>query len=189
MNDTQIIRLYQSRDEKAIEESDKKYGFYCFAVADNILSSREDSEECVSDTWLRSWRIIPPKCPEVLKMFFAKITRSLAIDVIRRKKAVKRGAGQLCEVLGELEECISGRETVESELDRKLLCQCVNRFLSELPQRERNYFLRRYFFAETVKDIAKRYKVSENLVSVTLHRTRGRLKDSLTKEGFFYDGV
>lgn len=185
MTDTEIIRLYQCRSERAVKESDIKYGAYCFAVADNILCSREDSDECVNDTWLRTWNVIPPQCPERLKLFFAKITRNLALDRIKRNLSKKRGGGQLVAALDELEECISGGNHVDDAVDEKLLGECIEAFLRGIPKRDRQFFLRRYFYTETVTDIASRFKVSVNTVSVSLSRTRGKLKEHLEKEGFF----
>lgn len=184
MEDTQIIELYQRRSEKAIAESDKKYGAYCFTVANNILANKEDSGECVNDTWLHTWNIIPPQCPDRLKMFFAKITRNLSVDRLKRRNAQKRGAGELELALDELEECVPGSSFVENVLDEKLLTECIENFLREIPQRDRQLFLRRYFFTESVSSIASRFKISENVVSVSLHRTRGKLKKYLEKEGF-----
>ena len=185
MTDTEIIELYRSRSENAVRESDRKYGAYCFAVADNILNSREDSGECVNDTWLHTWNVIPPKCPDRLKMFFAKITRNLAVDRLRLKKSQKRGGGQLEAALDELEDCIAGRSIVDEALDKKLLGECIDAFQREIKTRDRQFFLRRYFYTEAVSDIASRFGVSANAVSVSLARTRGKLKERLEKEGFF----
>lgn len=184
MTDTEIIGLYQSRSERAVAESDKKYGAYCFAVANNILNSTEDSDECVNDTWLHTWNVIPPKCPERLKMFFAKITRNLALDRIKRNLSQKRGGGQLAAALEELEDCLSGGNHVDETLDEKLLSECLKDFLRELPKRDRQFFLRRYFYTEAVSDIASRFRVSANAVSVSLSRTREKLRKHLEKEGF-----
>ena len=184
MTDIEIIGLYQSRSERAVTESDKKYGAYCFTVADNILNSREDSDECVNDTWLHTWNVIPPKCPDRLKMFFAKITRNLALDRIKRNLSKKRGGGQLSAALEELEECVSGGNHVDDALDEKLLSECIEAFLRAVPKRDRQFFLRRYFYTEAVSDIASRFRVSANVVSVSLSRTRGKLKEHLEKEGF-----
>lgn len=184
MEDIEIIRLYQDRSENAIAESHRKYGAYCFKVANNILASTEDSEECVNDTWLHTWNVIPPKCPDRLKMFFAKITRSLSIDKLRYRNAKKRGSGELSLALDELRECISGGDQVDDRLDERLLSECIDTFLREIPQRDRQIFLLRYFFTETVSKIAARFGISENAVSVSLHRTRSGLKSHLQKEGF-----
>ena len=184
MEDMEIIDLYNSRNEKAIAESDKKYGAYCFAVANNILFNNEDSMECVNDTWLRTWNMIPPQYPERLKMFFAKITRNLSINKLKSRNAKRRGEGEPALALDELEECVPGGSSVESGVDEKLLAECITAFLSELPKRDRQLFLRRYFFTEAVSEIASRFEMSENAVSVSLYRTRAKLKIFLEKEGF-----
>lgn len=184
MTDNEIIGLYQARSETAIAESNAKYGSYCFAVADNILNNREDSGECVNDTWLYTWNVIPPKCPDILRLFFAKITRNLSIDKLRKRTSKKRGEGELTLALEELEECVPGKGSVEESLDEKQLSIVIDEFLRTIPQRDRQFFLRRYFFTEAVSKIAARFKVSENVVSVSLHRTRAKLKVHLEKEGF-----
>lgn len=184
LTDTEIIGLYQARNETAIAESNSKYGAYCFAVADNILNNREDSGECVNDTWLYTWNVIPPKRPDILRLFFAKITRNLSIDRLRKRTSQKRGGGELALALEELEECVPDKGSVEEALDEKRLGIVIDEFLRTLPQRDRQFFLRRYFFTEAVSEIAARFKVSENAVSVSLHRTRAKLKAHLEKEGF-----
>lgn len=185
LEDREIVELFWTRSERAIAESNAKYGSYCFAVADNILDSKEDSMECVNDTWLRSWNVIPPKRPDKLKLFFAKITRNLSIDKVRKRTAQKRGMGNFETALNELEECISGDSFIDDALDKKLLSECIEAFLQSIAKRDRQFFLRRYFFTEAVSDIAARFEVSENAVSVSLYRTRAKLKKHLEKEGFF----
>lgn len=184
MEDIRIIELYQNRSENAIAESDKKYGRYCFTVANNILGKKEDSEECVNDTWLRTWNVIPPQYPEKLKMFFAKITRNLSVNRLKNRNSLKRGAGETALALDELEECVPDRGGVENSFDEKLLTEMIDSFLRKLPQRERQLFLRRYFFTEPVSVIAERFGISENAASVSLHRTRAKLRTYLEKEGF-----
>lgn len=184
MTDREIIGLYQIRSETAIAESDARYGAYCFAVADNILNNSEDSDECVNDTWLYAWNVIPPKCPDILKLFFAKITRNLSIDRLRKRMSQKRGKGELILALEELEECVPGKSSVEETLDEKHLSILIDEFLRTIPKRDRQFFLRRYFFTEAVSKIAECFNVSENVVSVSLHRTRAKLKLHLEKEGF-----
>ena len=184
MEDIEIIGLYRSRSENAIAESDKKYGAYCFTVAYNILSDREDSGECVNDTWFHTWNVIPPKSPDRLKLFFAKITRRLSIDRLKKRNSQKRGAGELAVALDELDGCVPGGSRVEDSIDEKLLAECIDTFLRKLSRRDRQFFLRRYFFTESVSGIASRFKVSENVVSVSLYRTRAKLKKRLETEGF-----
>ena len=184
MEDSEIIALYMARSEMAIAESDSKYGAYCFSVAYNILSDNEDSAECVSDTWLHTWNVIPPQCPVCLKMFFAKITRNLSIDKLKKRSARKRGGGEFAIALDELNECVSGKECVENSFDEKLLTEAIESFLRKIPKRDRQIFLRRYFFTSSVQEIASHFGISESTVYVSLHRTRKKLKKFLEKEGF-----
>lgn len=185
MEDFQIIELYFKRKEEAIHETDSKYGSYCFSVAENILHNTEDSEECVSDTWLKAWNAIPPQRPTVLRMFLAKITRNLSFNRFHARNAEKRGRGELPLVLDELAECIAHESDTENEYMAKELEQCIRLFVRELPERDGNVFVRRYFFTEPVSVIAKRYSMTENNVMVILSRTRKKLRAHLCKEGYF----
>ena len=183
MEDDQIIELYWQKNADAISETASKYGSYCFAIAENILHNAEDSEECVNDTWLRAWNAIPPQRPGVLRMFLAKITRNLAFNRFNARNAEKRGGGETALVLDELEECLGGADA-EAACEAKELRQSIRNFVRALPEREGNVLVRRYFFAEPVADIAKRYGLSENNVTVILSRTRRKLKAHLLKEGY-----
>ena len=185
MEDSQIIELYFRRKEEAIKETDNKYGSYCFSIAENILHNTEDSEECVSDTWLKAWNAIPPGRPTVLRMFLAKITRNLSFNRFHARNAEKRGGGEIHLVLEELAECIANESDTESEYIAKELEQSIRSFVRKLPEREGNVFVRRYFFTEPIAMIAKRYHMTENYVMVSLSRTRGKLKAHLSKEGYF----
>lgn len=184
MDDRQIVELYWQRNEDAITETNNKYGAYCFAIADNILNNKEDSEECVNDTWLKAWNAIPPQKPHNLKLFLAKITRNLSFNRVESQNAKKRGNGELALVLDELTECLASHSDVESTYIAKELGESVRIFVRKLPEREGNVFVRRYFFAEPVAVIAKRYKMTENHVMVMLSRTRKKLKKYLAKEGY-----
>lgn len=184
MEDNQIVELYWKKNTDAISETANKYGTYCFTVADNILHNFEDSEECVNDTWLHVWNAIPPQKPNVLRMFLAKITRNLSFNRFNAKNAEKRGGGEITLVLDELAECLANEADVEVAYEEKELEQCIRYFVRALPEREGNVFVRRYFFTETVAEIAKRYGLTENNVMVILSRTRKKLKAELKKEGY-----
>ena len=184
MEDERIIELYWRRDEGAIRETDAKYGAFCQRIAMNILGSFEDCEECVNDTWLRAWNGMPPQRPDILRMFFAKITRNLAFDVFKSHHAEKRGGGQIDLALEELAECIPYETDVEDQLLAEALGETVRQFVAALPPREADVFARRYFFAEPVKDIAQSYGLRPNHVSVLLRRTREKLKEYLLEEGW-----
>ena len=184
MEDRQIVELYWQRDPAAIERSAQKYGAYCFSVAGNVLGSREDAEECVNDTWYCAWEAMPPHRPSALRIFLAKITRRVALNRWKAASAQKRGGGQLPLVLDELSECVSGQEDAEGAVEARELRRLLDQFIRELPAREGNIFLRRYFFTEPVGEIARRWGLTENHVSVLLSRTRKKLKALLEKEGY-----
>ena len=183
MEDSKIIDLYFDRNESAIEETDRKYGTYCRSIAWNILQNREDSEECVSDTWLRAWNAMPPQRPGVLRQFLAKITRNLSLDRFRSSHAQKRGEGQVPLALEELKECV-GTGDPATEAERKLLETLIGQFLQTLSPRDRGVFLRRYFYMESHKDIAARYGMKEANVRLCLSRTRQKLVLFLREEDF-----
>ena len=184
MEDSQIIALYWQKDPDAITETARKYGRYCFTIAENILHDPEDSEECVNDTWLRAWNAIPPQRPDKLQLFLAKIVRNLAFDRFQARHAEKRGGGETALVLEELSECLAGGTDAETVYAAQELEQCVRQFAASLPERTAGVFLRRYFFTEPVADIAKRFGLTEGHVMVLLSRTRKKLRAHLLKEGY-----
>lgn len=184
MEDGKIVELFFARDEQALDAVQKKYGRYCFAVANEILKCAEDAEEVVSDTWLRTWSAIPPQRPMFLRLFLGKIARNLAFTRWRNQNAAKRGGGETVLVLEELSECIPGREAVDEALNAKELATAIQDFLDTLPEREQGIFLRRYFYSEETAAIAGRYGMKDAKVLRILSRTRKKLKDYLTKEGY-----
>lgn len=183
MDDQKIIELYFNRQEQAITESDLKYGAYCFTIANNVLHSHEDGEECVNDTWLRAWGIIPPQRPSVLSAFFAKITRNLALDRYRASHAEKRGGGNTELVLEELDGCIPSALRTESRLEEQELIKLIELFLSRLHKTDRVLFLRRYWYLDSVQDAAKFCAMNENTAKSKLMRMRNALKALLQEEG------
>ena len=138
MEDNEIIELYWRRSEQAIQESSSKYGSYCLSVANRILSNLQDSEECVSSTWLNAWNAIPPQRPNRLSAFFAKITRNLSINKLKARTAEKRSGNEVTVAIDELDECLSASDNVEAEYQRKELSEQISRFLHTLPERECN---------------------------------------------------
>ena len=183
MEDEKIVDLYWDRREDAITQSQVKYGRYCHSIAYNILYSDEDSEECVSDTWLRAWGAIPPARPASLKAFLGKITRNLALDRYDAAKAKKRGGGETDTALDELAEVIPDASSQASAIEEIELTEILNDFLATLSPEKRRIFMRRYWYMDPVKDIAEFYGVSESKVKTTLFRCREELKTVLTKEG------
>lgn len=180
MDDNKIIALYWQRNESAIEESNKKYGKYCRTIAFNILHSHEETEECLNDTWINAWRAIPPEKPRKLQQFFGCIARNLALDCYSYNKAQKRNADvQLA--IDEFWECIpNGDAPIENTY---ILKELINRFLGSLDSRTRIIFLRRYWYACSVQEIARSMSLTEGHISVILHRTRSKFKAYLEKEG------
>lgn len=184
MKDSEIVELYFERNEEAIEKTSEKYGAYCKAVAENILKNPEDSEECLNSALLCLWNSVPPEKPGNLKIFLAKITRNLALNTLKAKFAEKRGGKEGFAAFDELSECIPAGNSIEESFDAAELEKAINDFAKNLPEKERNIFIRRYFFFESPKEIAERYSFSENRVSVILHRIRKKLRKHLEKEGF-----
>ena len=185
MDDKVILDLYFARNEEAIAETERKYGCYCYSVANRILNSNEDSEETVSDTYLQAWNSIPPHRPNFLKLFLAKITRNLAFSRWRKQTAEKRGGGETELVLEELAGCIPGTEQIDDQLNAKELAKAIRLFLGTLPEREQDIFLQRYFFVDDTDTIADRYGIRRTHVNLILSRTRAQLKTYLTQEGYY----
>ena len=184
MQDKDIIELFWQRDEAAITATDRKFGKYCHRIAMNVLENKEDADECVSDTWLKTWDAIPENRPYHFQGFLAKITRHIAIDRWKHQTAAKRGKGTTFLVLDELEECVSGLSNVELEYEAKELARAVDTFINQLPEKEQHIFVWRYFYMESAQDIAKWLHVKANYVSVVLSRTRNKLKQFLREEGY-----
>ncbi|MBS6396114.1 MAG: RNA polymerase sigma factor [Clostridiales bacterium] len=183
MEDTRIIDLYWQRSENAIAETALKYGGYCRTISYNILHNDEDSEECVNDTYLKVWSLLPPRRPKFLSAFIGKITRNLALDRWRYYTAEKRGGGQVTLVLDELAACIADLDTVETAVEKKELVRVLNQFLDGLKPEHRKVFMRRYWYVSTVQEIASDYGWSESKVKMMLMRTRNDLRKKLEQEG------
>ena len=183
MEDHAIIELYWERSEDAISKTAAKYGGYCYTIAYNILSNNEDAEESVNDTWLAAWNTMPPRRPKLLAAFLGKMTRYISLDRWKNRTARKRGGGEVPLVIEELEECISGEDSVEKEYLQKEFAKSLNQFVENLPDVERKVFLCRYWYMDSIEDIAERFGFSESKVASMLHRTRGKLRKMLEQEG------
>ncbi len=181
MEDLAIIQLYWDRNERAVAETDLKYHPYCYTIAHNILTDHEDSEECINDTWFRAWRAIPPERPRILSAFLGKITRNLSLDRYRKRTAEKRG-GELNLIDLELDDCTAGGE-IDERLNMEETARIISCFLKQSDITSRVLFLRRYWYADSIRDIARRYSMSESAVKSNLYRTRVRLKEQLEQEG------
>ncbi|MBR6762171.1 MAG: sigma-70 family RNA polymerase sigma factor [Clostridia bacterium] len=184
MDDKQIVALYWARNELAITESQRKYAAYCHSIAKNILGSEPDAEEATNDTWLSAWHAIPPHKPMVLSTFLGKLTRRIAIDKWRRNHSEKRGGGQTALVLEELAECLPASSRPEEEVEQAELAACIREFIQTLPTTEQRVFLCRYWYLDSLASIARRFGFSEGKVKSMLFRTRRKLQQHLSKEGF-----
>ena len=184
MTDEMIVNLYWDRNEEAIVRTQEKYDSYLTVVANNILSDPEDGKECVNDTYLAAWNSMPANRPSILSTYLGKITRRLSIDVFRKKHTQKRHASEYALSLEELGDSFSCGITPEQEMDHKLLVEMLNDFLRGLPQDERNVFIGRYYFFDSLKSVATYCGMSEAKVKSMLYRTRQKLKKHLEEGGF-----
>ncbi len=182
MDDHKIIALYQERSERAIEETDLKYGRLCRYVAFNILGNQEDSEECVNDTYLGVWNVIPPEIPRCLSAFISRITRNLALKRYEYQSAAKRNTKMVCS-LSELGECVSGKTSVEDELENRRIEQAISHFLWQQEEEKRTVFLLRYWYFESIDQICRRTGGSRSKVTSMLYQLRKKLRLYLEREG------
>ena len=181
MTDEQIIRLYFDRDQAAIAETDRKYGSYCYSIASNLLG-REDSEECVNDTYHAAWTHIPPEVPQSLKAFLGRIVRNLSISRFRRSHAQKRSSGTDV-LLSELEDCLPTPQTVETEADSRELSRLISSWLATLSGDDRALFVLRYWHGSAVQDLAEKCGCTPNAISLRMRRLRKGLKHYLEAKG------
>ena len=184
MEDRQIVDLYWARSERAITETDKKYGRYCHYIAYQILSDDLDAEEIVNDTYLKTWNTVPPKYPDPLKTYVGMISNQLALNRYDEKTAAKRGGGKMPLIFHELDECLADEEESIDIAEAVVLRDLLNRFIWSLPKKTRNIFVRRYWYASSLTEIAKEYGMKESAVAMLMFRTRQKLREFLQKEGF-----
>ena len=186
MEDKKIIELFFARSERAIECVRERYGDLCRHIAANMLSDPEDVEECVSDTYLALWNAIPPARPQKLRPFIARIARNQAGNKLAYNRAQKRGR-EMQISLDELEPWLISARDVEGELDGKELTRAIERFLLTLDADSRNVFLRRYWFYDSIEQIAAGFGATESWVKSRLLRARSKLRSYLIKEGYIYE--
>lgn len=184
MEDEQIVSLYWERNEDAIRETEKKYDRYLLKIAQNILSDREDSRESVNDTYLASWESIPPHRPGCLSAYLAKLTRRISIDRFRYHTRQKREGSQYTLSLEELGDCVSGSNSAEEIVNAKALADSIGIYLRTQSEEARTAFLGRYYFLDSIREVAAYCGISESKCKTLLHRTRVGLKEYLRKEGF-----
>ena len=183
MNDFQIILLYWHRNEDAIAQTHAKYGRYPHTIAHNILANREDSEERVSDTYLKVWNSIPEDRPSNFLAYLGRITRNLSLNRYVQRKAQKRGGGEVELLLSELQDCIPSPNTVEGLSEASAITAVLNTFLGELDAEQRALFVRRYWFAKSIGDLVRLTGYSESKIKSILYRLRSKLKVHLEQGG------
>lgn len=184
MEDKEIIELYWQRNETAIIETKKKYDRYLLGIADNILHDASENEECVNDTYLKVWNAIPPENPTSLKSYMGRIARNHALNRLRDRMREKRVANQIAVHLEELENVVCVQSKVEELVGAYHLEAVIDEFLGSISREKRVMFLRRYWYFDSIKEIAQRMGMSESKVKVSLKRTRDELRKRLEKEGF-----
>ncbi len=184
MEDNAVIELYFRRSERAITATKEKYGRLLLSIAYGLLRSRPDAEECENDTYFRTWNVIPPQVPQSLSAFLSRIVRNLSLDRLDQMNAEKRGGGEVPILLEELAECLPDAGDPAAVCAEEDLGNVINRVLSELTPEARSIFLRRYFFGDSVKELASCVGCKESRIKMSLLRSRERLKRELTREGY-----
>ena len=185
MEDKRIIQLFWKRSEQGIEALQQKYGSFLFRIAMNLLANKQDSEECVNDTYLHTWNSIPDARPENLKLYTGRIARNLAINRIKHDSAQKRGR-QVTELLSELSECVPAPSSIPGiEYEQELLKSTISAFVAGLDDTNRTVFVRRYWMGESVGAIASLIGITENAVSTRLFRMRAELRETLEAAGYY----
>lgn len=185
MDDRHIVDLYWQRNEQAISETAAKYEGYCMKIAQNILADHADSEESVNDTYLHAWNAIPPERPLNLRAYLGRITRNLALNRYQAKAAQKRQGDSFARSLDELEDFAVPALDPTDELAARELGECISAFLRTQSVETRAIFVRRYFYCDSIEELAKRFGAGESKIKTTLLRTRQRLKQYLAKEGYY----
>ncbi len=187
LTDTELIQRFFDRDEDVLADVKAHYGAYLFTVANNILQNIEESEECVNDTYLSAWQKIPPHRPLTLLTFLTKITRGHAIDRWRYRKSLKQGGGHYTLPLEELADVIAGSEDLATSVEVSELAASLSKFLAAENSLVRRVFICRYFYCDSIAEIARMLGRSEGSIKAMLHRSRARLRKALVKEGWFYE--
>jgi len=183
MQDEKIVELYFARDEQAIAATSAKYNTYCMNIAMNILHNREDSEECVNDTYLAAWNNIPPEYPVYLCSYLVGIVRKISLSRLRARYADRRGGGEYALCYEELEECMQSGSDPQGDIEARELAQGISRALEKLSKTDRSIFVCRYWLIEPIADIAAALGYSESKVKCSLHRSREKIKKQLRREG------
>ncbi len=183
LEDHKIIQLFFNRSEQAIIETEKKYKNMLFSISFRILKNKMDAEECLNDVYLAAWETIPPQKPNPLAVYLARIVRNISINKYYKISATKRNS-YYDVTLSELEDCFSDVESVEEKYEAKELASAISSFLDKIDKKSRLLFVRRYFFADSTEELARKFSLTENNVSVQLYRIRKKLKKYLGKRGY-----
>ena len=183
LNDQEIISLFEQRNEQAIVESDRQFGVLCRSVARDITGSAEDAEECLNDAMLAVWNAIPPAKPKSFRAYLLRLVRNAAHDRFRAAHTEKRSTANIAGSIDELAEIIPDRGDVVSEVERREMLSAVTAFLQELPQKQRDLFVRRYWYATDIAALSELFHMTESHVTMTLSRLRKLLQKHLKKEG------
>lgn len=183
MDENKILTLLNARNEQALRDAVTLYGDVCRSVARNITGSDDDAEECLNDALLVMWNAIPPAKPEHLRAYLLRLVRNAALDRYRAERSEKRGCGQISSALGELEELLPSADSVEGELDRRELLRAITQFLGTLDRRQRDLFMRRYWYGASYADLAQMFGITETNIRVMLSRLRKKMQNHLRKEG------
>ena len=184
MEDKQIIEMYLERNEEAVAQTERKYTKYCRAIATHILHIPEDVEEALNDTWLSAWNSIPPHIPECLQTFLGRLTRNISLKRVRSEKAMKRGAAEVRVIFEEVADWLQSNQDVEQQVSEQELADAINRFLDSIPDIERNVFVRRYWYLQSITEIADYHGFSESKVKSMLFRIRKKLYAKLKEENY-----
>ncbi|MDR3270275.1 MAG: sigma-70 family RNA polymerase sigma factor [Peptococcaceae bacterium] len=182
MDDNTIIDLFWSRSETAIAETNKKYGAYCMTIAMNILQNREDSNECLNDTYHMTWSAIPPQRPVIFPAFLGRIARNVSLNKYKARHTKKRGGQEMDVLLSELEHCLPAPNNVEAEYETGQVAKTISNFLYAMNTHDRIIFVRRYWYADSIAALAQRYQMGESKVKSLLFRTRNKLRVYLERE-------
>ncbi len=185
MEDRAIVDLYWQRSDRAIPETDRKYGRYCQSIARNICANREDAEECVNDTWFRAWNLMPDKRPAALAPFLGGITRHFALDKVKAALRQKRGGGEVPLALEELSDCVPGGADPARSLELEELKQAIGDFAASLNETEQKLFVSRYWYLASVEELSRRLGWSQSRTKSALFRIRGRLRRVLEEKGLW----
>jgi len=183
MDDIKIVEMYWQRESCALDETRSKYGKYLYSIAYNILRNNEDSEECENDTYMSAWESMPPNKPFKLSAFLGKITRNLALKKFRNQNTLKRGGGSVTLPIDELYGDLGEAEYFERDIRAEELAEVLNQFLKSLGEGERRIFICRYWYCDSIKEIAKQFGSGQSKIKMTLSRTRKKLFEYLNREG------